>query len=250
MYYARRWVGLEVVLADRMHFGSDAEPLITLARHAGPADSLAIAWLMARTAGRLPRIVLAEALRWDPAIDTILSRLDSFFVPSGSGAGEDRVAGVTRMAASMQDDDVFVIFPEGQNWTPGRRAGFIRRLRERGDLARARRAEQLHNVLPPKTRGAWAARWRAPRPTSWCSPTSGSARLSTPRMIWDALPFDDRPFLVKTWTYAAATVPLEAEAFARVARRAVERGRRLGRARTPHRTSPGTSPGPDEITIR
>ena len=47
MYYARRWVGLEVKLADRMHFGSDAEPLLALARHAGPADSLAVAWLLA-----------------------------------------------------------------------------------------------------------------------------------------------------------------------------------------------------------
>jgi hypothetical protein len=32
--------------------------------------------------------------------------------------------------------------------------------------------------------------------------------------VWDALPFDDRPFLVKTWTYAADTVPLERDAFA------------------------------------
>ena len=31
MYYARRWVGLEVVLEDRMHFGSDDEPLLALA---------------------------------------------------------------------------------------------------------------------------------------------------------------------------------------------------------------------------
>ena len=66
MYYARRWVGLEVELTDRMHFGSADQPLVALARHAGPADSLAVAWLLSRTAGRLPRIVLAEALRWDP----------------------------------------------------------------------------------------------------------------------------------------------------------------------------------------
>jgi hypothetical protein len=32
--------------------------------------------------------------------------------------------------------------------------------------------------------------------------------------VWDALPFDDHPFLVKTWTYAADTVPLERDAFA------------------------------------
>jgi len=214
MYYARRWVRLEVRLADRMHFGADGEPLLALARHAGPADSLAIAWLLSRTAGRLPRIVLAEALRWDPGIDTILTRLESFFVPSGTGAGDDRLGGVVRMAGSLQADDVFVIFPEGQNWTPGRRAGYIRRLRERGDLARARRAEQLRNVLPPKTRGAWAARAARPEADVMVLAHVGLARLSTPRMIWDALPFDGRPLLVKTWTYAAADVPDEAEPFA------------------------------------
>jgi 1-acyl-sn-glycerol-3-phosphate acyltransferase len=214
MYYARRWVNLEVHLADRMHFGSDGEPLLALARHAGPADSLAMAWLLSRTAGRLPRIVLAEALRWDPGIDTILTRLQSFFVPSGTGGGEDRIGGLIRMAESMQDGDVFVIFPEGQNWTPGRRAGYIRRLRQRGEHARARRAEELRNVLPPKTRGAWAARVARPGADVMVLAHVGLARLSTPRMVWEALPFTDRPLLVKTWTYAAADVPLEAEAFA------------------------------------
>ena len=249
MYYARRWVRLEVVLADRMHFGSDAEPLITLARHAGPADSLAIAWLMARTVGRLPRIVLAEALRWDPGIDTILSRLDSFFVPSGTGAGDDRIGGLTRMAESMQDDDVFVIFPEGQNWTPGRRAGYIRRLRERGDLARARRAQELRNVLPPKTRGAWAARSARPGADVMVLAHVGLARLSSPRMIWEALPFDGRPLLVKTWTYAADTVPLEAEAFARwLDERWSEVDTWVEQHAAPY--LPGHEPGPDEVVVR
>jgi 1-acyl-sn-glycerol-3-phosphate acyltransferase len=249
MYYARRWVKLEVTLADRMHFGTDDEPLITLARHAGPADSLAIAWLMSRTVGRLPRIVLAEALRWDPGIDTILSRLESFFVPSGTGAGEDRVAGVTRMAESMVDDDVFVIFPEGQNWTPGRRAGYIRRLRERGDLARARRAEALRNVLPPKSRGAWAARSARPEADVMVLAHAGLARLSTPRMVWEALPFDDRPFLVKTWTYAAATVPLEAEAFGLwLDERWSEVDAWVEENAGPYLR--GHEPGPEEVTVR
>jgi 1-acyl-sn-glycerol-3-phosphate acyltransferase len=249
MYYARRWVRLEVVLADRMHFGSDTEPLIALSRHAGPADSLAIAWLLSRTAGRLPRIVLAEALRWDPGIDVILSRLQSFFVPSGTGSGEDRVGGLTRMAESMHDGDVFVIFPEGKNWTPGRRAGYIRRLRERGELARARRAEELRNVLPPKFRGAWAARSARPGADVMVIAHAGLGRLTTPRMIWDALPFTDRPFLVKTWTYAAADVPLEAEAFA------VWLDERWGEVDAwveehggPH--LPEHEPGPDERVVR
>ena len=156
---------------------------------------------------------------------------------------------MTRMAASMQDDDVFVIFPEGQNWTPGRRAGYIRRLRERGDLARARRAEQLQNVLPPKTRGAWAARVARPEADVMVLAHVGLARLSTPRMIWEALPFDDRPLLVKTWTYAAATVPLEAEAFARwLDERWSEVDAWVEQNAAPY--LPGHEPGPDEVTIR
>jgi 1-acyl-sn-glycerol-3-phosphate acyltransferase len=214
MYYARRWMGLEVRLADRMHFGDDDHPLITLARHAGPADSLAISWLLARTAERLPRIVLAEALRWDPGVDTILTRIDSFFVPSHSRSGTERLAGVTRLAESLDRGDVFLIFPEGQNWTPGRRAGIIRRLRDRGDRDRARRAEELRHVLPPKTRGAWAAREARPGADVMILAHSGFGQLSSPRLIWDAAPFHDRPFLVKTWTYRAAEVPHEPVAFA------------------------------------
>ena len=213
MFYARRWLGFEVRLTDRMHFGAEGRPLIALARHAGPLNSLAVAWLLARTAGRLPRIVLAESLRWDPGLDTILTRLDSFFVPSTSGAGDDRLAGVRRMATSLEADDVFLIFPEGQNWSPSRRQRLIERLRQRGEEARARRAEELTNVLPPMTRGAWAARSSRPDADVMVLAHAGLGRLTNARLIWAALPFTDRPFLVKTWTWAAADVPDEEEAF-------------------------------------
>ncbi|MBT9255500.1 1-acyl-sn-glycerol-3-phosphate acyltransferase [Phycicoccus sp. MAQZ13P-2] len=211
MFYTRRWLGLEVRLTDRMHFGTQGRPLLALARHAGPFDSLAVAWLLARTAGRLPRIVLAEALRWDPGVDTILTRLDSFFVPS---AGEDRLAGVRGMAGSLDDDDVLLIFPEGQNWTPSRRAHLIERLRRRGEHRRAARAEALVNVLPPKTRGAWAAREARPEADVMVVAHAGYGQLSSPRLIWDAMPFRDRPFLVRTWTWRSEDVPSDPIAFA------------------------------------
>lgn len=213
MFYARRWLGLEVRLTDRMHFGTAGRPLLALARHAGPFNSIAVAWLLARTAGRLPRIVLAESLRWDPGLDTILTRLDSFFVPSRSGAGDDRLAGVERMAASLDPDDVLLIFPEGQNWSPSRRRRLIERLRSRGEEARARRAEQLVHVLPPMARGAWAARSTRPDADVMVLAHAGLGLLSTARLVWAALPFTDRPFLVKTWTYAAAEVPDDADGF-------------------------------------
>ncbi|MGG5260762.1 1-acyl-sn-glycerol-3-phosphate acyltransferase [Phycicoccus avicenniae] len=211
MYYTRRWLGLEVRLTDRMHFGTEDHALLAFARHAGPFDSLAVAWLLARTAGRLPRIVLAEALRWDPGVDTILTRLDSFFVPS---AGEDRLAGVRGMASTLEPRDVLLIFPEGQNWTPTRRARLIEKLRRGGDQRRAERAERLVNVLPPKTRGAWAAREARPDADIMVVAHAGFGQLSTLRSIWAAIPFRDRPFLVRTWTWRSADVPDDAEGFA------------------------------------
>jgi 1-acyl-sn-glycerol-3-phosphate acyltransferase len=214
MFSARRWVGFDVVLTDRMHFGRDNHPLVALSRHAGPADSLAVAWLLSRTASRLPRIVLAEALRWDPSVDIILSRLEAAFVPADSGAADQRLAGVASMAASLAPNDVFLIFPEGENWSPGRRAGLIAKLRQRGHHDRASRAEQLRYTLPPRSRGAWAARSAAPEADVMVIAHAGFGLLTSPREVWDALPFSDRPFRVRTWTYDADAVPRDADEFA------------------------------------
>lgn len=210
----RRWVGFEVVLDQPMWFGRDDAPLVAFARHAGPADSLAIAWLLARTAERLPRIVLAEALRWDPGLDTILTRLHSFFVPSSSGAGDDRVGGVARLAASLRTHDVLLLFPEGENWSPTRRRRLVARLRARGETARSRRAAALHSVLPPRTRGVVAALTARPDADIMVVAHAGFGRLTSPREIYAAVPFRDRPFLVRTWTYAAQEVPDDAEGIA------------------------------------
>ena len=162
MYYARRWVSLEVRLADRMHFGPDAEPLMALARHAGPADSLPIAWLLSRRragcrASCSPRRCggTPGSPRSSPGCGrSSCPRRPARGGPNGWRHPDGRLDG---------RGDVFVIFPEGQNWTPGRRAGLIRRLRQRGSVARARRAEELRNVLPPRSRGAWAGPGGSPR---------------------------------------------------------------------------------------
>ena len=144
----------------------------------------------------------------------------------------------------MQDDDVFVIFPEGKNWTPGRRAGYIRRLRERGDLARARRAEQLHNVLPPQDPGCLGGPGGAPRGRRH------GARPRRPRPALD--PADD----LGGAAVRRPAVPRQDLDVCRGHRAARGRGVRArgstsggarstpGSSRTPHRTCPGTSPAP------
>jgi 1-acyl-sn-glycerol-3-phosphate acyltransferase len=215
MAIARKWGGFRVELAEPMGLGRPDTPLIALARHAGPADSLALAWLLMHTAQRTPRVVLANALRWDPSVDLMLTRLQSYFVPSKGGAGGDRVQGVADLAASLEANDVLLIFPEGQNWSPRRRAGLIQRFRHTGRRALARRAAELWNVLPPRSAGAGAAAGARPDADVMVIAHAGFERLTGPREIWDAFPFDDRPFLVRAWTHDAPDVPRAPEPFGR-----------------------------------
>ncbi|MEO6021344.1 MAG: 1-acyl-sn-glycerol-3-phosphate acyltransferase, partial [Knoellia sp.] len=210
MILAKQWAGFEVVLDGRMHFGSEGAPLIAFARHAGPGDSVALAWLLGHTAGRMPKIVLAEALRWDPTVDTLLTRMRSYFVPSRTGAGDDRVEGVRSLAAGLDEDDVLLLFPEGQNFSPERRRALIARLRAAGQELRASKALSLWNTLPPKTRGVIAALDARPDADVMIVGHAGFGQLSTPGEIWRAIPFTDRPFVVQTHTYAAADVPDDA----------------------------------------
>lgn len=207
MILAKQWVGFEVQLDGRMHFGSETAPLVAFARHAGPGDSVALAWLLGHTAGRMPKIVLAEALRWDPTIDILLTRMRSYFVPSRTGAGDDRIAGVRALARGLEHDDVLLLFPEGQNFSPDRRRRLIDRLRAAGHELRARRAVSLWNTLPPKTRGVIACLDERPDADVMIVAHAGFGQLSSPKEIWDAIPFTGRPFLVQTRTYAAADVP-------------------------------------------
>lgn len=209
MILAKTWAGFEVALDGRMHFGSESAPLVAFARHAGPGDSLALAWLLGHTAGRMPKIVLAEALRWDPTVDALLTRMRSYFVPSRTGAGDDRVSGVRELARGLKDDDVLLLFPEGQNFSPDRRRRLIDRMRDAGQELRARRAISLWNTLPPKTKGVVAVLDERPDADVMIVAHAGFGRLATVGEIWRAIPFTDRPFLVQTRTYAAADVPDE-----------------------------------------
>ncbi len=215
MRAGKRWVGFEVRLDTVMDLGSADHPLLAFSRHAGPADSLAVAWLLSRTGGRLPRIVLANALRWDPGVDLILTQLGSEFVPSLSGAGDDRVRGVELLARSLEPRHALLMFPEGQNWTPTRRSAIITKLRARGQTFRLRQAERLRSVLPPKTKGVVATLMARPDADVMIVAHAGFGSLTSPGEIYRALPFHDRPFLVRTWTYAAADVPHEPAAIER-----------------------------------
>ena len=128
----------------------------------GPADSFTLMYALMHWYGREPRVVLKDTLAWDPAIDVILNRLPSRFVSPGGSGGDDLERQVGELARNLDENDAFVIFPEGGNFTPERRQRQIDKLRRLGRESMARRAERMENVLAPRPGGLLAALDAAP----------------------------------------------------------------------------------------
>ena len=207
MEHVQRWVGLRVEFEEPIDFGSERSPLLVFARHAGPGDSVVLAWLITSYAGRLPRIVLKDILRWDPGVGAVLARLQSYFVPSGSGAGDDRARPVRELAESLDTMDALLLFPEGKNWTPSRWREDIRRLEADGETARAELAQERRFVLPTRPRGVVTAMTARPDAEVMVAAHTGLELLVSPWQIFTAIPLTDHPFLIRTWTYTDAQTP-------------------------------------------
>lgn len=186
------------------------EPLLVLARHAGPGDSFAIAHLLLARYGRRPRIVLKDKLQLDPGLDLLLNRLNSCFIPSRSGAGDDLPKRLAAVAAGLVEPEALLIFPEGGNWTPRRRRRAIRRLRRRGHVAEAAQAEQMPHVLPPRPAGALACLAARPDLDVVVVAHAGLDRLVSPGQVWRALPLQV-PMRLRWWHVPSAGVPRDAD---------------------------------------
>lgn len=210
LFTARRVVGFHIEIEGELTVGRPGHPLVVISRHAGPADSLAIAWLLASTAGRIPRIVLADALLWDPGIAMVLQRLDSYFVPSRSGAGDDRTKGVAELAATLTRKDAMLIFPEGRNWTRDRHEDQVRRLRERGEPDRLATAVARPWVLEARSRGVASIRQHAPEADVMVIAHTGLDMISGPAAVIRAVPFRNR-LLLRGRTYHSEDVPTDGD---------------------------------------
>ncbi|MGZ4752413.1 MAG: 1-acyl-sn-glycerol-3-phosphate acyltransferase [Oryzihumus sp.] len=187
------------------------EPLLVLARHAGPGDSFAIAHLLMTEYHRRPRIVLKDRLQLDPALDVLLNRLSCCFIPSRSGAGDDLPARLGRLAADLTGREALLIFPEGGNWTPRRRRRAIRRLRRRGHFAEAARARRMEHVMPPRPAGVLACLEARPDLDVVVAAHAGLDRLVSPSQVWRALPLVV-PMRLRWWHVPTADVPRDGDA--------------------------------------
>lgn len=208
LFTARRVVGFRIEIAGQVTVGRPGHPLVVISRHAGPADSLAIAWLLASTAGRIPRIVLADVMLWDPGIAMVLQRLDSHFVPSRSGAGDDRTKGVADLASTLSSKDAMLIFPEGRNWTPDRHDEQLERLTRRGESERAERAASRPWVLEARSRGVASIREQAPEADVMVIAHTGLEMLAGPGPVVKAVPFRNR-LLLRGITHRSEDVPTD-----------------------------------------
>ncbi|MAT06882.1 MAG: glycerol acyltransferase [Acidimicrobiaceae bacterium] len=167
--------------------GPIEHPLVVMSRHAGPADSILLMHELMAQFDRRPRIVLKEALQWDPAFDVLLNRLPAHFVRHG--ADRDEVLDLLRhLASDMEPGDSFVIFPEGGNFTPRRRERAIEYFERHGRTAEAARARGLQHVLAPRTHGALAALAGCPAAMPVFVAHTGLDEITGPRDLWRAIP--------------------------------------------------------------
>lgn len=187
--------------------GEETNPILVLSRHAGPGDSILLMDALANAFRRQPRIVMKEFLQWDPAIDVMLNRLPSAFVPVGHKGKDAVVETIGEIAETMDGNDAFVIFPEGANYTETRYKRSIEKLREMGRPDLAERAEELENTLPPRSKGVMTALAAAP-PNSdvFFVGHAGLETFVTPGDIWRGLPTDTN-VAVKVWYYPADQIP-------------------------------------------
>ena len=157
MAAAHRLFGYDVQFVGSEPRPEADRPLIVLARHAGPGDSFTLVHLLATRFHRNPRVILKQALQWDPGLDVVLTRLRCHFLPSRSGAGEDRAAAVAELSRELDPGDALLLFPEGGNWTPRRHRRSVVRLLKAGRRREAARVQARTTVLPPRPGGTVAA---------------------------------------------------------------------------------------------
>jgi 1-acyl-sn-glycerol-3-phosphate acyltransferase len=209
---AHALLGYDVQFVGSQPLAQHDRPLVVLARHAGPGDSFTLVRLLTTRLDRNPRVILKQALQWDPGLDVVLTRLDCEFLPSTSGAGEDRAAAVAELCRQLEPSDALLLFPEGGNWTPRRHRRSVVRLLRAGRRRDADRVRARTNVLPPRPGGTVAALSARNDTDVLVVAHAGLDRLVNPGQIWRALPLHLRPMRIRVWLHPAADVPREEQA--------------------------------------
>lgn len=206
----RRVLHVEVDVEGPPPRSYDGKPLLILSRHAGPGDSFLVVHALINWYAREPRIVLKDTLQWDPAIDVVLNRLPNRFIrpepDRGSRTGDIVERQIGELARTLDENDALVIFPEGGNFTEHRRKRAIERLRRKGLIDEAGRAEQLRHVMAPRPGGVLAALTNAEHADVVFVAHTGVEHMTTVLDVWRELPMDTA-IQMRWWLVPAADVP-------------------------------------------
>ena len=203
---AKRVLRVEIATEGPAPDAHPGQPLLVCCRHAGPGDSFSLIHALMYWYGREPRVVLKDTLQWDPAIDVLLHRIPARFISPNPAEGEDLESQIRELATGLDENDAFVIFPEGGNFTEERRDRAIARLRRLGLERMARRAERMTNVLAPRPGGFLAALDAAPDADVVLVAHTGLDHLLTVGDIWRELPMDQQ-IVMRWWRVARAEIP-------------------------------------------
>ena len=208
---AGRVLNLEIGTEGPTPDASPGAPLIVCSRHAGPGDSFTLMYALMHWYDREPRVVLKNTLAWDPMVDVLLNRVPSRFISTSPRSGDDVESRIAELATGLDENDAFVIFPEGGNFTPARRQKAIDRLRRVGLHKMADRAERMQNVLAPRPGGLLAALDAAPDADVVLVAHTGLEHLTTVADVWRELPMDKR-LLMRWWRVPRAEIPADKDA--------------------------------------
>jgi 1-acyl-sn-glycerol-3-phosphate acyltransferase len=205
---ARRVLRLKIVTQGPAPDAVPGHPLLVCSRHAGPGDSFTLMYALMHWYHREPRVVLKDTLAWDPAIGVLLNRVPSRFVsPPKKGDPPDKLEKeVGELARNLDENDAFVIFPEGGNFTPKRRERAIQKLRRLGLERMAQRAERMQNVLAPRPGGFLAALDAAPEADVVMVAHTGLDHMVTVADIWRELPMD-KQLIMRWWRVPRSEIP-------------------------------------------
>jgi 1-acyl-sn-glycerol-3-phosphate acyltransferase len=208
---ARRVLALSIETDGPAPDAHPGVPIVVACRHAGPGDSFTLIHALMDWYDREPRVVLKDTLAWDPAIDVLLNRVPTRFITPDPPPGEDLESHIRDLATGLDENDAFVIFPEGGNFTVARRERAIARLHRLGLHRMAERAETMTSVLAPRPGGLLAALDAAPDADVVLVAHTGLDHLLTVRDLWRELPMDKR-IVMRWWTEPRENIPADREA--------------------------------------
>jgi 1-acyl-sn-glycerol-3-phosphate acyltransferase len=203
---ARRVLRLRIETEGPTPAAYPGRPILVCCRHAGPGDSFVLIHTLMAWYRREPRVILKDTLAWDPAIDVLLNRIPARFITPNPTDGERLDEQIASLARGLDENDAFVIFPEGGNFTPARRQRAIDRLRRLGMERMAQRAERMIHVLAPRPGGFLAALDAAPDADVVLVAHTGLDHLVSVGDIWRELPMDKR-IIMRWWQVPHDEIP-------------------------------------------